>query len=129
MVVMTGPVLLDSDPLYRNPSMDYSTRIPLAFWKVCCLRRKDGTLAATGFKLGQEDITELPGFAEKFDIGLAQVAISELEKLTGLDFGVLTKHDHFAKGGAPGTLEIARPDGGRGKRKIKPIANLEDIVI
>jgi endonuclease G len=127
MIVITGTVLLDSDPMYHNKAMNYSTRIPLAFWKVCCLRRKDGSLAATGFKLGQEDITELPGFAEAFDVGLAQVAISELEKLTGLDFGVLTKHDHFAAGGGPGTLEIASPDGD--KRRIKPIAELTDIVI
>jgi endonuclease G, mitochondrial len=127
LVVMTGPVLLDSDPLYRNPSMNYSARIPLGFWKVCCLVRQDGSLAATGFKLGQEDIAALPGFGEKFDIGIAQVAISELEQLTGLDFGVLTKYDHFAAGGGPGTLEIARPGGG--KRKIKPIASFEDIVV
>ena len=127
MVVITGPVLLDTDPLYHNPSMNYSTRIPLAFWKVCCLRRQDGSLAATGFKLGQEDIASLPGFEEKFDIGLAQVAISELEELTGLSFGVLTKHDHFAAGGAPGTLEISRPGGD--KRRIKPIAELTDIVL
>ena len=127
MVVITGPVLLDSDPIYKNPAMNYSTRIPLAFWKVCCLRRQDGSLSATGFKLGQEDITELPGFAEKFDIGMAQVAISELEKLTGLDFGVLTSHDHFAAGGAAGTLEMTRPEGG--KRLIKPIAELTDIVV
>ena len=127
LVVITGPVLLDTDPLYRNPSMNYSARIPLSFWKVCCLKRQDGTLSATGFKLGQEDITKLPGFAERFDITVAQVAIADLEKLTGLSFGVLTKHDHFAAGGAPGTLEIARPEGG--KRKIKPIDRFEDIVV
>jgi len=127
MLVITGPVLLNSDPIYHNKAMDYSTRIPLAFWKICCLRRKDGTLAATGFKLGQEDITQLPGFEEKFDIGLTQVAIADLEQITGLDFGVLTKNDHFAAGGDPGTLEITRPEGG--KRRLKPIADFEDIVV
>jgi len=55
------------------------------------------------------------------------VAISELEELTGLDFGALTKHDHFAAGGQPGTLEISRPDGD--KRRIKPITELTDIVL
>jgi endonuclease G len=127
MIVVTGPVLLDSDPNYRNPAMSYTAKIPIAFWKVCCLRRQDGSLAATGFKLGQEDITSLPGFEERFDIGMAQVTISDLEKLTGLNFGILTKHDHFAEGGAPGTLEIARPGGG--KRRIKPIADYDDIVV
>lgn len=127
MIVITGPVLLDSDPSYKNPSMNYTARIPLAFWKVCCLRRQDGTLSATGFKMSQEDITALPGFEEKFDVGMAQVTIQELEDLTGLDFGILAQHDHFAEGGDPGTLEIARPDGG--KRRIKPIADFADIVV
>ena len=127
MVVITGPVLLGSDPIYRNPSMNYSARIPLAFWKVCCLRRQDGTLAATGFKLGQEDITELPGFEEKFDIGVAQVTIRELQDLTGLDFGVLAQHDHFAESGDPGTLEIARAGGGQ--RRVKPVTSFGDIVV
>jgi endonuclease G len=127
MVIFTGPVLLDSDPMYHNSSMNYSTRIPVAFWKVCGLRREDGSLAATGFKLGQDDITSLPGFAEKFNVAMAQVTIGELETLTGLDFGILVDNDHFAEGGDPGTLEVTRPEGG--KRKIKPIENFEDIVV
>ena len=94
---------------------------------MCCLRREDGSLAATGFKLGQEDIADLPGFSEKFDVGMAQVAISELQDLTGLNFGILATKDHFAEGGDPGTLEIARPEGG--KRKIKPIVDYGDIVV
>jgi endonuclease G len=73
MVVFTGPVLKDTDPKYRNEFMDYTTRIPVAFWKVCCLRRGDGSLSATAFTLGQEDITDLPGFEEKFDVTAAQV--------------------------------------------------------
>ena len=55
------------------------------------------------------------------------MTIAELETLTGLDFGVLTQHDHFAQGGDPGTLEIATPDGG--KRRIKPIEDFTDIVV
>ncbi len=58
---------------------------------------------------------------------MAQVTIAELQQLTGLDFGVLVQHDHFAEGGDPGTLEIAGQEGGR--RRIKPIATLEDIVV
>jgi endonuclease G, mitochondrial len=127
MVVFTGPVLLDSDPTYRNSSMNYSARIPLAFWKVCCLKREDGSLAATGFKLSQQDITALPGFEEKFDISTAQVTIAELQDLTKLDFGMLVSKDHFAEGGDPGTLEVMRPEGG--KRKIKPIVTFQDIVV
>jgi len=52
---------------------------------------------------------------------MAQVAISELQDLTGLNFGILATKDHFAekKGGDPGTLEIAAAGGG--KRKIKQL--------
>jgi endonuclease G len=127
IIVITGPVLLNSDPLYVNEFMTYKTRIPLAFWKVCCLRRHDGSLSATGFKLGQEDITKLPGFEEKFDVAAAQVTIAELEALTGLDFGVLKQHDHFAMTGDPGTLEVERLPNVRGK--VKPIEYFADIVV
>ena len=127
MVVITGPLLLGSDPSYRNPAMSYTARIPLAFWKVCCLRRQNGTLAATAFKLGQEDIADLPGFEEKFDVGVTQITIADLQKLTGLDFGVLAQHDHFAESGEPGTLEIAGADGDT--RRIRPIVDFQDIVV
>ena len=127
LVVITGPVLKDTDPNYRNPAMNYTTRIPLAFWKVCCLRRQDGSLSATAFTLGQEDIAQLPGFEEKFDVTAAQVTLADLEKLTKLSFGDLSKHDHFAKGGDPGTLEIDSPTGG--KRRVKPIMDYKDIVV
>jgi endonuclease G len=127
MVVFTGPVLKNTDPKYRNEFMNYTARIPLAFWKVCCLRRADGSLSATAFTLRQEDITELPGFEEKFDVSTAQVTLAHLEKLTGLDFGTLTEHDHFADSGEVGVLEISAP--GEDKRKIKPIGVYEDIVV
>jgi endonuclease G len=127
MIVFTGPILKKTDPKYKNQFMNYTARVPLAFWKVCVLRRQDGTLAATGFTLGQEDITDLPGFEEKFDVTTAQVTIADLEQLTGLGFGTLSQHDHFAAGGQPGTLEIDTPD--LGKRKIKVIEEFEDIVI
>ncbi len=127
MIVITGPILLNSDPLYANEFMTYKTRIPLAFWKVCCLRRHDGSLSVTGFKLGQEDITQLPGFEEKFDVAVAQVTIAELEALTGLDFGVLKQHDHFAVTGDPGTLEVERRENNKGK--FRPIEYFADIVV
>jgi len=127
--VVTGPVFKDGDPLYRNPDMSYSARIPLEFWKVCALIRQDGTLSVTAFRLGQHDLASLPGFVEKFDVKPAQVTLAEIESVTGLSFGSLKKHDHFAAGGAPGTLEIARSGGGGGKRRAKPIGTFEDIVV
>jgi endonuclease G len=128
MVVISGPLLKNSDPKYRNEFMNYTARIPLAFWKVCCLRREDGSLSATAFTLGQEDIADLPGFEEKFDVTAAQVTLAHLEQLTGLRFGVLNQHDHFADGGDPGTLEISLGNNGD-KTKIKPIQALSDIVV
>lgn len=126
MAVITGPIFGKHDPVYRNQHMDYSIPIPIEFWKVCALERADGTLSVTGFVLGQQDITSLPGFEEKFDVTAAQVTLADLEHRTGLSFGVLKSHDHFAAGGAPGTLEIDRPDG---RRKIRPLTALEDIVV
>ena len=127
MVVITGPVFKASDPKYRNPSMNYTTRIPLAYWKVCVLQRQDGTTAATAFTLGQEDITALPGFEEKFDVAMAQVTIAEIETITGLDFGDLRDHDVFAATGEAGTLEVLREEGLTSR--VKPIEDYDQIVI
>lgn len=126
MVVFTGPILKNSDPKYRNDSMTYTARIPLAFWKVCCLRRQDGSLSATAFTLGQEDVTDLPGFEEAFDVAETQVTIADLADLTGLDFGSLVQHDHFASSGQTGALEISAPVG---TRRVKPIRDYDDIVM
>jgi endonuclease G len=127
IVVITGPLFQDSDPYYQNNVMVYAVAIPLEFWKVCAIIRSDDTLAATAFVLGQKDVLALPGFEEAFDVTTTQVTLADLEDRTGLNFGQLTEHDHFAKGGAPGTLEIDRADGST--RKLIPIREFEDIVI
>jgi endonuclease G, mitochondrial len=124
MVLFTGPILKSSDPTYRNPAMNYTARIPLAFWKVCVLRREDGSLSATAFTLGQEDVTDLPGFEEKFEVAEAQTTLADLTDLTGLDFGPLVAHDHFANTGRPGALESTSSG-----RRVKPIENYDDIVM
>jgi len=121
-------VFADNDPVYQNAMMDSAVRCPLQFWKVCALVRQDGTLSATGFILGQEDIRGLPGFEEEvFAVALAQTTLEDLEMKTGLSFGDLKKSDHFAEGGAPGTLELDRGDGF--KRLLKPILSEKDIVV
>jgi endonuclease G, mitochondrial len=126
MMVITGPLFSNSDPTYRNEKMGYSVGCPLKFWKVCVLIRADGTPSATGFILAQEEIQQLPGFEEAFDVGAAQIKISDLEKRTGLSFGDLTAHDHFAEGGAPGTIEA--PIGGL-TESIRPIRSMSEIVV
>ena len=127
MMVITGPLFSSNDPVYKNDRMNYSVRCPLQFWKVCALIRQDDTPAATGFVLGQEDIQSLPGFEEAFDVAAAQIRIADLEKRTGLDFGRLRDFDHFAQGGALGTLEV--PTAAGASRPIKVIRGGEDIVI
>lgn len=67
LVVITGPLFPDTDPIYRNDKMEYSVRCPLKFWKVCVLIRADDTPSATGFILAQEEIQQLPGFEEASD--------------------------------------------------------------
>jgi endonuclease G, mitochondrial len=126
-VVITGPIFRADDPIYRNEHMDYVAAIPLRFWKVCGLVRQDGTIAATGFILGQQDITKLKGFEEAFEVDTAQVTIRELERLTGLGFGAFTENDHFAKSHEAGTLEVAGPADIQGL--VKAIQSPEDIVI
>lgn len=106
MIVITGPVFSNSDPVYRNDRMNYSVRCPIQFWKVCVLVREDNSTSATAFILGQEEIADLPGFEEAFDVAATQIKIVDLEKRTGLDFRDLKNYDHFAQSHVPGTLEI-----------------------
>jgi DNA/RNA endonuclease G (NUC1) len=108
--------------------MDYFVRCPLQFWKVCVLIREDGTPSATGFILGQDEIKDLPGFEETFDVAATQIKIRDIEKRTGLSFGDLKNHDHFAQGGAPGSLEVPTTAEGR-TQTIKVIRDGSDIVL
>jgi endonuclease G, mitochondrial len=128
MTVITGPLFASNDPVYKNDRMTYSVRCPLQFWKVCVLVRQDGSPSATGFVLGQEDIKDLPGFEEAFDVAATQIKIADLEQRTGLDFGDIKKFDHFAEGGPPGTLELPAGQDGRARR-AKVIRAGADIVI
>ncbi len=83
--VFTGPVLRDDDPIYRD------VQVPRSFWKIV-VTDIDGELRAAGFLLNQEidiDDGELRGRAENFDVVNSRASISNLEALTGLDFGKL----------------------------------------
>ena len=127
LVVITGPLFAANDPIYKNDRMNYSVRCPLQFWKICVLIRRDGTPSATGFVLGQEDIQNLPGFEEAFDVAATQIRVADLEERTGLDFGEIKKFDHFAAGGGPGTLELPGVEGV--VRRAKIVRNGSDIVV
>ena len=127
LVVITGPLFAANDPIYKNDRMNYSVRCPLQFWKICVLIRRDGTPSATGFVLGQEEIQNLPGFEEAFDVAATQIRVADLEERTGLDFGEIKKFDHFAAGGGPGTLELPGVEGV--VRRAKIVRNGSDIVV
>jgi len=127
LVVITGPLFAANDPVYKNDRMNYSVRCPLQFWKVCVLVRQNGTPSATGFVLGQGDIQNLPGFEAVFDVAATQIRIADLEERTGLDFGKIKDFDHFAAGGAPGTLEL--PAAGGAVRRAKIVRDGSDIVV
>ena len=127
LIVITGPLFAANDPIYKNDKMNYSVRCPLQFWKICVLIRRDGTPSATGFVLGQEDIQNLPGFEEAFDVAATQIRVADLEERTGLDFGDIKKFDHFAAGGVPGTLELPGIEGVVQRAKI--VRNGSDIVV
>lgn len=127
LVVITGPLFATNDPIYKNDRMNYSVRCPLQFWKICVLIRRDGTPSATGFVLGQEDIQDLPGFEEAFDVAATQIRVADLEERTGLDFGDIKKFDHFAAGGVPGTLELPGVEGM--VRRAKIVRDGSDIVV
>jgi endonuclease G len=105
MVVITGPLFAANDPVYKNDKMNYSVRCPLQFWKVCVLIRQNDIPSATAFILGQEEIKDLPGFEEAFNVAATQISIADLEERTTLNFGNLKDHDHFKDRGADGTLE------------------------
>jgi endonuclease G len=128
MVVITGPLYAPNDPVYKNEKMNYSVRCPLQFWKVCVLIRPDGTPSATAFILGQEEIKDLSGFEEAFDVAATQIKIADLENQTGLNFGDLKEHDHFAEAGTPGTLESVA--GTTAATKCgRLIRNAQDIIV
>jgi endonuclease G len=127
MVVITGPLFQSNDPVYKNDKMNYTVRCPLQFWKVCVLIRESGTPSATAFILGQEEIKDLPGFEEAFNVAATQIKIADLEKQTGLNFGDLKKHDHFGDG-PPGTLEtVAGTTGATHRGRV--IRSAEDIIV
>ncbi|MEU8530034.1 MULTISPECIES: DNA/RNA non-specific endonuclease [Streptomyces] len=97
IVVLTGPVLQDSDPPYRG------VQVPLRFWKVAAFMQ-DGALAATGYVLDQSP--DLSRDADRALIGAKagappplgpfrtyQVPVSDVAEITELEFGPLPDVD------------------------------------
>jgi endonuclease G len=101
VTVFTGPVLEEDDPKYRY------ARVPKQFWKIL-VRVDRGQVHATALLADQSDmIRRLPErmAGERFDdtsevakIAQFQTSISNIEDITGLDFGALKNYDTFQKG-------------------------------
>lgn len=110
--VLTGPVLADSDPFYRDVA------IPLEFWKVVATVDEDGTLHATAYVLSQDELVArlVAGLASPSAAGPVfgtyktfQVAIGDLEALTRLEFGALREHDAFRPVAGERRRELTSP--------------------
>ncbi len=110
--VFTGPVFKESDMEYRG------AQIPAEYWKVIAMmvdEPKGPRFSATAYLLSQED--QLDNFESPFAFGsykTYQISISEIEQLTGLDFG-----------------EVKNGDPMHGKETIsrKEIRELEEIIL
>lgn len=96
--VFTGPVFSEDDPPYRY------VHVPMAFWKIVAYVR-DGELRATALLASQKErIKRLPEAVAE-DLGDVtaveewQTSVREIERLTGLDFGILREHDTLQGGG------------------------------
>ncbi|MDN7244608.1 DNA/RNA non-specific endonuclease [Planococcus shenhongbingii] len=89
VTVFTGPVFRASDVVYRG------CQIPVEFWKVAVMKKEDGSLSVTAYLQSQEnligDLEFVYGGFQTY-----QVAVAEIEQLTGLDFGELRNYDALA---------------------------------
>jgi endonuclease G len=113
VTVFTGPVFRAGDPPYRG------IRIPTEYWKVVAIGVAGGKLSATAYVVSQSDqIADL----EEFAFGAYrtfQVRVSEVERLTGLDFGSLRQHDPLAAAAPGGGPHEAHGEAfGTGRREL-----------
>ena len=94
--VFTGPVFTEHDFAYRN------ALLPLQFWKMAALIKKDGTPSVTAYLLSHEDY--LSDMGERELIGedgfgaykTYQIPLTQLEEMTNLNLENLKKYDPLA---------------------------------
>lgn len=110
LTVLTGPVLADDDPEYRE------VHLPRRFWKVAAWLRGD-RLAATGYVLDQTDLLDTflagersLGPAVEPELGAYrtfQVPIASIAQATGLDLGPLPEADRLPAVRGAGPQDVA----------------------
>jgi endonuclease G len=95
--LFTGPIFEDDDPTHAG------VQIPRRFWKIAAWVRPDGSMGAAGFIVSQEELLQSMGLESAAEqvARTFQEKISEIEKLTGLDFGKLRTLDTLRRGAAP----------------------------
>ena len=87
MSIFNGPVFHRNDRIYRD------LRLPREFYKIVVTQNRNGQPMAVAFLLSQKEQLET---LEEFVVGEYkpfQVRVSDIEKRTGLDFGVLKAYD------------------------------------
>ncbi len=89
--VFTGPVFRPDDMVYR-----LKFQIPVEFWKVVAMVKKDGKLSATAYLQTQKNLVQGLEFAFSDVFNTYQVPVNRIERLTGLDFGPLRGADPLA---------------------------------
>jgi endonuclease G len=105
--VFTGPVFRDDDTPYRG------VRIPREFWKVVVIRTP-ARPSATAYMVSQaKELQDLEFAFGRYKT--YQVAIKEVERLTGLDFGTLARYDGFSNAGPLESVRLPRVELGSWK--------------
>jgi endonuclease G len=104
--VVGGPIFKTSDLEYRG------VRVPRSYWKIIGYAEA-GALRAKAYVLTQDDLESKLESLGLEPFNLYQVAVSELGRMTGLDFGALTAADTMAPPTPDAQVVSARPIGAR----------------
>lgn len=109
--VFTGPVFTERDFVYKN------ALVPLQFWKMAALIKKNGTPSVTAYLLSHEEF--LDDMGERGLIGeegfgaykTYQISLDKLEELTNLNLQNLKKYDPLAKTRSLGITSFTEIEG------------------
>jgi endonuclease G, mitochondrial len=104
--VFTGPVLAKDDDVYEG------VQLPRQFWKVVTMVKEDGRLSATAYLLSQQHLIDGLRAREAFSYSAYktyQVAVTKVEKLSGLSFGLVHADPLATRGLEETTKELDRP--------------------
>jgi len=89
--VFTGPIFRSDDVIYRN-----KFQIPAEFWKVVSMIKKDNEMSATAYIQTQKNLIVDLEFAFG-EYKTYQISVSQIERLTDLNFGSLRSFDPLAE--------------------------------